>query len=585
MLKRIPIFCLIFSLLFTIPVFANPEIEGTTDIEDAAEVEVISEEEANLTKFKNDFNTKGVIPENLKQIYVIRAPKYVPVVTLPDESVDSTETTEGSESAPVASTAPVEEILYFGMFDSQVFFSVEDPEFELWLDEMCDDIARDAIIGLEEIFVSKITIDHIKLETWGDFLYKYYQEKVSDIKSGDIIIEYGDYIFNIKNSPEAKELLLDYIVPALIDRIKTESGKYPVREYSLDIPNGSLLSEYELDLSHVREMRTVYPLDGISKYSFGNVGDIYVLNLSKSYVDILRCYIEDGKTGYNKRVEGSVPGSVNILANVVLLRDIRNNTLNDKVLTDFTTYKNLAVRLDTKALVDVDNVTTVKELYYGDYSLNMENLLLLPIQDTTVVIQPTYLECFSYAGLERNFGRKIDATDFVTMGSPYMTYSYQVQGENGPVVQKIEIPIEYFANDGILDTRLGNAPFLIYYASHTPYDKLVDWGYNSGNLNEEQQEQFISTIKNDMKNQGREDEFDSYVKAAGQMTDGTKTLIIGGVAGVVLIFAIVVFVIIRKKLKEANNNPMNNRSVLFDDNDFDMNDDDDDDAFGGFELK
>ena len=580
MLRKIPILCLVLSLLFCVPVFAAPETEGAETSEPAVVEPVLSEEEIFLNQFKEEFNRKGVAPELAKQIYVIRAPKEVPVV-LPEG-----ENTEGETATPVpAPTEPVEEILYFGRFDSQVYFSVEDPEFKLWLDEMCADVARDAIKGLEELTVSKITIDYIRLDSWGEFLFNYYKEKISDIKSGDIVIEYGDYSFNIKNSAEAKEMLLNHIVPAFLETIVEEARKYPAKEYTLDIPNGSLLSEYELDLTQVKELRTVYPFDGVSTYSFSDMGDIFVLNLGKSYVDILRGYIEDGANNYNKRVEGPVPGCVNVLANIVLLRDVRNNTLNDKVLTDFTAYENLAVRLDTKGLVDINNVTTVKELYFGDYKLNFDNLLLMPIQDSTVVIQPTYLECFEYAGYDRNFGRTIDATSFITSGNPNFTYSYKVQTENGESVQTVEIPIERFCNEnGILDTRLGRAPFLVYYDSYTPYDLLVDWGYNSGILTEEQQPIFIETIKNDMESQNRGDEFDAYVKAAGQMTDNTKTIIFAAIGGVVLIIAIVLFVIIRKKLKE-NDNPMNQRSVLFDDSDYDSDYDDDDDDFGSFELK
>ena len=312
------------------------------------------------------------------------------------------------------------------------------------------------------------------------------------------------------------------------------------------------------------------------------------MSLGKDYVNILRGYIGDGASGYNRRVEGDIPGCVNVLSYITLLSDVSDYTLSDKVLSDFTLYKNLAIRLDTKELIDIEDVSTVeKKLYYQDYKLNPDNLIIAPISNDTVVIQPTYLECFFYNGYNKGLNRFLDVTNFVQTGDPNLTYSVQVETENGPQMQQYKIPMEYFMDEnGILDIKLGGSPFLIYYTNHMPYDLMINWAYNQSTghfADEKERDAFVDMIRTDMDNLGRSSDFDAYMKAAGQMTDGTKLLIKVLIVVLVIAVAAVVFIIVRKKLKEdaisSTGVGQTNTGLLFD------NDDDDDDDDGGFELK
>ena len=560
----------LISSLLSCNVFATETVELPVESEDVVTIiepseEEIKEEQArnNLEAFKETFNKNLVKPDGVSNITVVE-------ISVPLEEQD-----------PNSEELATRNVLYFGEHDSLVYFGVEDLEFKLWVEEVADKVSEDALIGLKALKDATVTIDHIKLSKWGEFFNAYYGKTKDDFPIGDIVLEYDDYRFVFNNTKEAKELFINYFIPPLIERIEEEAKAYPAKRYALDVKDGALLKDYVCDLTSVREVETVYPFDNVDNHIFYNAGSYYCMSLGKDYVDILRGYIEDGESSYNRRVEGEVPGCVNVLSYITLLSNVSGNTVSDKVLTDFTLYQNLAIRLDTKELIDVEDMSTdIKKLYYADYKLNEDNLIIAPIKNDVVVVQPTYLECFFYKGFNKGLGRLLDVTDFVQTGDPNLTYV--VDG------QKYKIPIEYFCTEnGTLDIKLGQAPFLIYYTNHVPYDLMINWAYNqsSGHFaSEEERDAFVDLIREDMDKLGRSSDFDSYIKAAGQMTDGVKTIIKVAIGAVVLILVLIIVFVIKKKLKEEENDYNGNRShkssnVLFGD------DDDDDDDDGGFELK
>ena len=469
-----------------------------------------------------------------------------------------------------------EGVLCFTDETDNVLFSVESEEFERLTDEMYSDIKEDSLKGLEQLSISKVTLDHIRLNTWGEFLNKYHDKKLSNFPVGDIHIKYDDRDFTIVNTELARKLVSEKIIPILIQGVEEVSKNYPVKRYALDIDNGFLLKDYEFDLTSVREVETIYPLDNMESYVIYNVGSYYGFSLSSDYVKILRGYIEGENTGYDRPIQGQYPGCVNVLAYITLLKNISGGILTDKEISDFTIYENLAIRLDTKELIDTSDMTTNnKILTFSDFKLDPDILLLTPISEDVVVVQPTYLECFYYKGVNRNFGRKIDVTPFVAEGKQEVSVG---SGEN-----LISIPISYFADSkGRLDTQLGNSPFLIYYSSHVPYDLLINWAYNQAGTNFEDKKDrdaFVNKIKSDMYSEDRQVEFKQYMKDAGQ---GTNILVLL-VLGVVIISAIggVVYILQRKKLKEKVEEITNN-DLLFDSYE---DDEDEEDIETDFELK
>ena len=586
--KSISLMTLFLSLLllFSFPVYATNEENQEVANTEIAEVVVEKTEEelkreealAKLEIFKTNFNQAQETDVAIYNISVVDIP-----VPIGEPTIEKDE--QGNEI--VVPPTETENVLSFGQIDSIVYFGVKDLEFELWMEEIASDVAKDALKGLEALKDTDVTIDHIKMDHWGEFFEKYNVDSLTKFPSGDIVIEYGDYKFVIENSKESKRLILEYFIPIMKDAIREEAKAFPVKRYALDISSGSLLKDYVCDLTSVREVATVYPFDGVENFIFANAGDYVGLSLGKEYVEILRGYVEDGNGSYNRRVEGTVPGCVNVLSYITLIRNISGNTISDKTLSDFTIYQNLAVRLDTKELIDTTDMTTTnKTLLYPDYKLDPNTLILAPISDDVVIIQPTYLECFFYNNYNKGLNRIVDITPFVSTGEPYFTVTPNIDSYSEAYAGSQQVPVSYFCDsNGVLDTKLGQAPFLIYYSSHTPYDLMLNWAFNlsSGHfVDSSEQDAFVNMIKDEMLNAGLKEDYDTYTVAAGQMKDSTKTILKVSILVVILIVVIILVIVIRKKLKASNVTTPGNSNLLFDD--YDNNDDDDGD-FGDFELK
>lgn len=504
--------------------------------------------------------------------------KNVPVsIKIMNKEIILEGTVEGEESKK-------ETVATFYQGETELF-DVNSEDYKLFLTQLSESVAKDAKVGFDALSKANITLDHVRLDTWGEFLNKYYGKTVTSFPLGNIVIKFDDYNISIENNEVAKGIVLNDIVPNLIAPIEQLSKNYPANRYALDITSGSLLKDYQCDLSSTRLVSTVYPLDNVSEYMFFNVGSYFGLSLSKDYVSILRGYIEGDKQGYDRPVEGEVPGCVNVLAYITLIKDISNYTLTDKVLSDFMLYQDLAIALDTKQLVDTTDMTTQnKEMYFSDYKLNPDNLILAPISNDVVILQPIYLECFVYQGVNQGLYRMIDVTPFVSEGQSY----FNVTDNNGNISQ---VSVDCFKDSSNrLSTSLGNAPFLMYYADYVPYDLLINWYYNQSSnyswASEANKDNFIKTIKSELLSQNRKEDYNNYMKMAGQMTD-TGRLIKNVIIGIVIITIIVVVVIImlQKKKKSEQAVQVPNSGLMFsDEEDFNngFNDDDDD---VNFEIK
>ena len=148
----------------------------------------------------------------------------------------------------------------------------EDETYKIFRNKLRKDIATDALKGLEVLSETKVTLDHIKLEKWGEFLNKYYGKKSSNFPLGDVKFSLKDdtsnstYDITFVISSEVKTLIYDLIENEMIAQIKEESLSYPVKKYALDIKEGSLLKDYEFDVEQVREIKTIYPFDDMEEY-------------------------------------------------------------------------------------------------------------------------------------------------------------------------------------------------------------------------------------------------------------------------------------------------------------------------------
>lgn len=558
--KIIVLLVLILSLL-SVPTFAvGTDTDSIENIGAVTEINEVEEERIEV-----------LFPKNVK---------------MGMETIEEVVEKESEETGKVEKITETHDVLAFydadnESEDAEPLFTVEDEEYTIFMEDICLSTQGDAKAGLDALAKSSVTLDHIKLSVWGSFLHTYYGKTMLNFPMGDIKIKYDKNDFNLKVTDESKDFVLNTFIPTIIDTIVEESRNYPAKSYVLNSKGGTLLKDYECDLTDVIEKKAIYPLTKDDTYQFLDAGSYFCMCINTEYVNILRGYIENA--GYYRRVDtgNNIPGCVNVLAYVTLLRDVDGGTVSDKCVNDFTLYQNLAITLDTKELIDVTNMTTAnKSLDYKEYSLNIDNLVVSTVEDGIVVIQPTYLECFKYAGVNSTFSATIDTTDFI-----------QGKDDCFRVVETGEkIKYTAFTDNGILMTDLGNAPFLIYYSSYVPYNKLVNFAYNQQDIyfnyfdnKDELVENFVNTIKNDLKAQNRSADFDAYLKAAGQKTSTEKMIIKIVIAVIVIAVLAVGFILIRKKYKEVNAptetpNSKETNDVLFED-------DDDDDDGSDFELK
>lgn len=537
MIKKVSVLVLLIFLLSILPLYASPVVEDTLNMSNTVENQTEQVVEKTI-----------VFPRNVE-------------IKEKDVSNETVFVFLNKDTG--------EEVLVEGSAD-----------YDLFITQLKRSVTADAKSGLMKLRELKTTVDYIRLDLWGEFFNNYYGKSLTNFKSGPIKIKFDSYEFYIANSETSRRYIREKLLPEMIKSIEAEAQNYPVKRYALDITSGTFLKDYECDLSSVREIKTVYPLDGIEEYVFYNTGAFYGLTMSTEYVQIMKGYLEGDTTGYDRPVEGEYPGCVNVLSYITLLRNVGDYRLDNKVLSDFMIYNNLAIALDTKKLVDTSDMTTNgREILFSDFKLDPDKLVLVPISNDVVIIQPTYLACAYYNNLNRGLYRTIDTMRFLTIGAE----TFDLIDKNGNVT---EVPIDYFKDDnGYLGTQLGSAPFLMYYSNHVPYDLLIDWVYNyapSEGFDQSVIESTKNLIKKEMKEQNLTKEYNEYLKAAGQTTETTKS-IMGIVVGVIFVIGIVVLVIIiRKKMKasdaltasEASNN------LLFDD--YDSDDDDDD---GGFELR
>ena len=500
-----------------------------------------------------------------------------PLLTVIEVPIENTTVTDGGE------TVEVQKVLAFSEDGKTPLFTVESPEYLAFQKAVVKDVKDKSIIAFNEVVKAKVTQDYIELDFWADFIQKYDIDNINLFPNGNINIEFGDYSFILKNNNPARLLIKDLILPSVVTAIRDTSIAYPMYKYALDIKSGSLLKDYKFDINSVRVVKTVYPFNESEKLIVYNNGIKSGVTFSNEYTEILRGYLESSDTEGNTRsITGSKPGCVDVRANVVILGNVKDLKITDKYTSDYKDYtdkeevdKVFSVRLDTKDLVDRRNITTENVLNYSDFHLNLDNLLLVPTVDSVVVLQPTYLECFRYNKLNKGMGRTLDITKFVTTGEPVLT----VVGSNK------EVALEKFVNDnGYIGTELGNAPFLIYYnPNNLDYARIVEWMYEKNTtINETDRDALLASLKSKFKSEGKIDEFNAYLKAAGQMTDNTKKIIILVVVLVVIIAIVLLVVLSKISVKKSNIKRNTQGGLLFEEEGNDFEDDDD---TGNFEFQ
>lgn len=472
-------------------------------------------------------------------------------------------------------------VLAFSEDGKTALFDLESPEYLAFQSAAIKSMKKQVKVGLDLCMTNNVTLDHVRLDEWGEFISRYSGKTVNMFPTGNIKIACEGYAFELKNTQASRVYVKETLLPTLKDAVLEVAKEYPLYKYALDVKSGSLLKDYEFDINAIRIVDTVYPLDGIKDLYTYNTGVYYGLSLGEEYTSVLRGYVE-GKDGYMRSVKGSNPGCVDVRASVVLLKDVSGLSLSNKSSAAYDGYNDLAVNLSTKELVDLRNISTDTVLGYGDYSLNPDNLIIVPTTDSVVVLQPTYLECFRYNSnnftLNAAMGRVLDCTTFATTDEPVLIVS-----DTGE-----KIDLEKFVNEnGIIGTELGKAPFLVYYnPNNLDYKRIVEWMYSKDTtINSTNRDALLSSLKAKFKAEGNINELNSYLKSVGQMTDNTKSLIF--LITIIVIAVIVIVILIISKIKPKKTNVQRNTSgdLLFEDEDVNLFNEDDDDNEDNFEFQ
>ncbi len=449
----------------------------------------------------------------------------------------------GYYDLPASITVTLVDGVYSFMDGETLLFDSDSEEYEIFLNYFEELTVEDAVEGLSALYTSNVTLDHVALNETGEFLSNYYGKSLTSFPIGEIEIDMGDYEFGLVNNTASKTFIIEVLSQNMLNAVVEEAEKYPVQRYLLSIPSGCLLMEYEFNNSDVVPYKTYYPLEGIDTFIVYNTGNYYALSLSSSYIGVLRGYIEGEKSGYDRPVDAEIPGCVNILAPITLLRNLEGGTLSDKSVSDFMLYDNLYVTLDTKQLVLPEDSSLEKSYNYVDYKLDETKLILKPVVDGIVIIQPIHLECIMYAGFNLGINRYVDVSKFVTTDEPVFELYH-----NG--VMEEEVSIDSFTDSlGLLTISVGNSNFLMY-RDDVPYAHMIYWAYNESGDRLSADGAFdtvIDSLQAGLKAEGREADFDTYLTAAGQVTGTVKTLAAVLVVFVLLLILALVVLRIRKK--------------------------------------
>ena len=453
-----------------------------------------------------------------------------------------------------------------GLYSGDVLLYEKDSvEMQTLLNNIKISAKEDAVKGLSKIVETIPTRDNVELSQWGLFLSKYTDKEITEFPVGDITFTLGMETFNIKASKSAKTWIKETVLPVIYEGIVSENLNYPAAMYKLNIEPGHKLKDLSVDITNKQsavELYRVYPFTGNSKnepenYIIYNTGTYYGLALDKDYVEVLRGYHNESK--YLVSVPADVPACVNVLAYITLPKNLSDLTMTDKSLQDMSIYNGLAVNLLNKELIDTYNLSTdAVTLLYKDYSIKEEELILVPLTDSIVVVQPVFVEYFNKWGKDLNTAHYIDFTDF------FMGKGDEVRLTDMSNGNSFYEPItNYVGESGLVSVKLGGRyTFGLYVRNDKlPYDRILKrlYGPEGASVVKEKELKVITdSIEKDLKAQGRSADFKAYMKAARVSTFPVIVI------PVFIVFAVVIVLVIKTtKSSKKRKNVEDNSDLLF----------------------
>lgn len=447
--------------------------------------------------------------------------------------------------------------------EGTLLFEKDSLEMQTFLDSIKVSAKEDAINGLSKIVETIPTRDNVELQQWGLFLYKYTAKEVTEYPLGDITFKLGVDTYNIKASKAAKVWVKDFVLPIIYEGIISENQNYPASMYKLNIEAGKKLTELTFDMKdskNFEEFYTVFPFTCKDEnkpidYIIYNTGTYYGLAMDSKYVEVLKGF--HNESDYLKGINADVPSCVSILAYITLPKDLTDLTIEGKSLQDMAIYKGLAVNLIDKKLIDTNNLTTDNvELVYKDYSLKEEELILISLTDSVVVVQPIFVEYFNKWGKELNTAHYVDFTSFLIGEGTEVQMTDMSDGSifNSDIANYVE-------DDGLMSLRLGGRyPFGVFVRDDSlPFDRVLKRLYGPEGatvVTESELETITDSIEKDLKSQGRSADFKVYMEEAG--ASSFPFIVIP----IFLVLVGCVFIVIRMSIKKKKRNNLEDNSDL-----------------------
>lgn len=425
--------------------------------------------------------------------------------------------------------------------DGSEFF--KEGEYDLFKEYLLSSIDKDILEGMEILLNTKPTRDHIMLSNWGLFLSKYIGKDVNDYPNELIEIQVSDNSYiKFKPTKEVKQWLNDEVINLISDRLKLKINETSVYLYNLELESGVSLSNYVWDEENNKYsvIKEIKPLNENELLVY-DTGIYYGLMLDSEFTRILKGYNNEISNLKSISIDGK-NGAVDVLSYIVYLKNIYSD-VDSTTLRDYSIYKNLVCNLETGEIFDTTKGNVpLTDSDFVSYKLNKDDLLVVPISDTVVIVGTKYLECFNIGNHALNTGYTVDFT-------PYLN------GE-GNIVKLVNTEIEVdalnFSEDGtILNTKPGNNnPLLIYMKSdYYNYERVLKWIWSDksiGRLDENQKLEVTEYLESKMLSEGLEQEFKLITKGLIPISKTIKIVIL---VGVIISILLIVFLVVTIKIK------------------------------------
>lgn len=457
--------------------------------------------------------------------------------------------------------------------------------------------------GFANLWNQEYALDNIYGGAWARYLEPFYGKPLKEYSNQPLILPFDKVTYRIKMDENSKKWVHEQLMPEIQAMIEEESKPYAMYEFKLDYPRGVSLVDFdnkileamaqgkseggykaipvaecmpmtgyvnkqsETTVDSNESSSKVYDAgdekddDANKTYYIVNMGNEYGFTLNGDYLKILKGYKNMLYDYISIDVDGK-KGRAPVVAYLARIRDLEGATLKDKQWENFPTLDgNYAVNLKTKDLVDSTGVESQKSLEkIEDLGLKKENLILINTDRGPMLINSFYREAYDFPATATKYltGKTLDIKEFLKSDNPKGEYL-----EGGTYDINEYIYPQGTARIQIDEINNNKNQMTIFKApDKLDWKEVVKWSFEeyAGKDNPEKQEKLQKIIKSEMEAQGKLGKYNSYLEAAGQMTDTTKNILPIIIIAIVGVSLFIIVAIIKRKIKKSKE-----KQLLFDD--------------------